>query len=405
MKIREAASLVNFRMPTGRSQERKLAATHTVADVARIAERKLPRAVFDYVAGGADEEISLQGNGDAIREWRYLPTVLADVSVTSTAAEVLGRTYSSPIGLAPTGYTRMISPQGEIAVASSAVKAELPYVLSTMSTTSLETLAQATPDADRWFQLYVWKDRDLTTQLIERAGEQGYGVLEVAVDTAVSGRRVRDVRNGFTIPPQLTLRSILDIGLKPGYWFGLMNNPMIEFANVVAQSDSDQEYTIENITKQFDPSVTWTDLAAVREQWKGKLVLKGPVGPADAKRARDLGVDGVHLSNHGGRQLDRTVAPIDLIRPVREAVGKNMGILVDSGFRHGADIATAVALGADAAFIGRPYLYGLVAAGAEGVDRVVSILKDEFLRTMQLLGVQSVSELRARGEELLLRRN
>lgn len=405
MKIREAASLVNFRMPVVSSIERKLTASHTIADITRIARRKLPRSVFDYVAGGADEELSLKGNGDAIREWRYLPAVLTDVSVTSTASEVLGRTYASPIGLAPTGYTRMISPQGEIAVASSAAKAGIPYVLSTMATTSLESLAQATPDADRWFQLYVWKDRDLTTQLIERAGEQGYDVLEVAVDTAVSGRRVRDVRNGFTIPPQLTLKSILDIGTKPGYWLGLMNNPMIEFANVAAQGDSAQEYTIENITKQFDPSVTWTDLAAVRELWKGRLVLKGPVGPTDAKRARDLGVDGVHLSNHGGRQLDRTVAPIDLIRPVRDAVGRDMDILVDSGFRHGTDIATAVALGADAAFIGRPYLYGLVAAGAEGVDRVISILKDEFLRTMQLLGVQSVTELQARGEELLLRQN
>ena len=245
----------------------------------------------------------------------------------TTATTILGHPAAAPIGFAPTGYTRMISPLGEPAVAAAAARCGLPYVLSTMATTSLEDLARdpGAGETDRWFQLYVWKDRRVTHDLIQRAADNGYRVLEIAIDTAVSGMRVRDVRNGFTIPPQLTPGSVLDIGLKPNYWMGMLRSPALEFANVsggTAGSDEPGGFTIDNISQQFDPAVSWDDIADIRERWRrGKLVVKGPLGPDDAVRAQELGVDGVHLSNHGGRQLDRTVAPIDLVAPVRAAVG------------------------------------------------------------------------------------
>jgi L-lactate dehydrogenase (cytochrome) len=402
LKIRDALGLINLRPPHPSARVRQLAACHSIEDLENLARRKLPRSVLDYVGGGADGEWSLSNNTTAIQKWSFTPRVLTDVSRTSTATEILGQPAAAPLGFAPTGYTRMISPLGEPAVAAAAARAGIPYVLSTMATTSLEDLAEGgDPNADRWFQLYIWRDRQLTRRLIDRAQASGYRVLEIAVDTAVSGLRLRDARNGFTIPPQLTLSSVLDIGTKPGYWTGMLRSPTMEFANVSSADALDGGYTIENITKQFDPSVGWSDLEEIRAQWNGKLVLKGPIGPADARRAKELGVDALHLSNHGGRQLDRAIAPIDLVRPVREAVGDSVGVLVDSGFRHGADIATAIALGADAAFVGRPYLWGLVAGGHDGLDMTARLLIDGLRRTMQLLGVATVEELRRRGPELL----
>lgn len=411
MRPAEALKLLNLTLPPMNGQKRRLAAAHTVAEMRRMAQRRLPRSVFDYVDGGANEEHSLRGNAAAIRAWRVLPRALVDVAAASTATTLWGRELSAPIGFAPTGYTRMISPLGEPAVAAAAARCGLPYALSTMATTSIEDLAAGpgAAAADLWFQLYIWKDRGVTHELIRRAGASGYRVLEIAVDTAVSGRRVRDVRNGFTIPPQLTPGSVLDIGLKPNYWVGMLRNPALEFANVAGgsatggNSSDAPAFTIENISQQFDPSVTWDDVADIRARWDGKLVLKGPLGPEDALRARELGVDGVHLSNHGGRQLDRTVAPVDLIAPVRAAVGDDFAVLVDSGFTHGDDIAVAIALGADAVFVGRAYLWGLVAAGAAGVERVGTLLSEELLRAMQLMGVTSIRELRECGTSLLRR--
>ncbi|NYF14304.1 L-lactate dehydrogenase (cytochrome) [Pseudoclavibacter sp. JAI123] len=402
MKIRDALSLIDLRLPSGDLAARQLAACHSIEDLERLARRRLPRSVLDYVNGGADHELSLAQNTDAIHRWSFTPQVLTDVAQTSTATSILGHPAAAPFGFAPTGYTRMISPLGEKAVAAAAGRAGIPYALSTMATTSLEDLAAHDAGrTDLWFQLYIWRDRRLTQQLIARASDSGYRVLEVAVDTAVSGLRLRDARNGFTIPPKLTLASVLDIGTKPKYWTGMLRSPSMEFANVSAADGPDGGYTIENITKQFDPSVQWSDLEDIRSRWDGKLVLKGPIGPADALRAADLGVDALHLSNHGGRQLDRSIAPINLVAPVRQAVGDDLGIVVDSGFRHGADIATAIALGADAAFVGRPYLWGLVAGGHAGLDTTARLFTDGLRRTMQLLGVRDVAELRRRGPELL----
>ncbi|MEV7648260.1 alpha-hydroxy acid oxidase [Arthrobacter sp. NPDC089319] len=399
MKLTEALGLVSFKVPQGSNSERALARCHTVEDLRRLAARRLPGSVLDYIDGGADAEHSLAGNIEAFARRRFTPVVLADVSSPDTAATVLGRQAAAPLGFAPTGYTRMIRPDGERAVARAAAGAGLPYVLSTMATTALEDLVTDSA-VDRWFQLYVWKDRAKTFELVRRAADAGYRVLEVAVDTAVPGNRLRDVRNGFTIPPRLTAGSLLDIGAKPGYWTKMLRAPGLEFANL-SGGPAGAGYTIENIGAQFDPAVTWADLAQLRAAWPGKLLLKGPVGPADAVRARELGVDGVHLSNHGGRQLDRTVAPAELIAPVREAVGEDFAVVVDSGIRHGADIAIAIALGADLAMVGRPYLWALAAAGEPGVVRLAELLVGQFRRTMALLGVASTAELRRRGPQLL----
>lgn len=402
MKAADVLELVDLSLPDPNGRRRRLASAHTVEDLERIARRALPRSVYDYVAGGAEEERSLSNNGVAIRRWRFAPTALADVTNADSRTSLFGHDARAPFGFAPTGYTRMIDTTGEPAVAAAAGAAGIPYVLSTMATTSLEDLATLSPSTDRWFQLYVWKDRGLTRELVDRAQLAGYRVLEVAIDTAVAALRTRDVKSGFTIPPRLTLRSVFDIGTRPRYWWAMLRSPALQFANVASPSGSGASgYSIANITRQFDPGVTWSDLEEIRSHWHGPLVLKGPIGPADALRARDLGIDGVHLSNHGGRQLDRAVAPIDLVRPVRESVGPGMSVFVDSGFTHGADVATAIALGADAAFLGRAYLWGLAAGGRPGVDRVARIVHQELLRTMQLLGVSTIDELRGRGHELL----
>ena len=397
MNISEVRGLLRLRMPDPDGVRRRLDACVTVDDLRRLARRRLPRSVFDYVDGGADEEITLRGNVAAFRRWRFRPSVLVDVASADLRTSLLGAPAAAPLGFAPTGYTRMVSPIGEPAVAAAAARYGIPYVLSTMATTSLESLARGPGGAaDRWFQLYVWKDRSLTEAMVGRAAESGYRVLEIAVDTPVSGYRTRDVRNGFTIPPSVAFGALLDIGMHPGYWRRMLGAPALAFANVGGSGGS-----IASITDQFDPSVSWPELSRIRELWPGELVLKGPIGPEDAARAVSLGVDGVHLSNHGGRQLDRTIAPVDLVAPVRAAIGDTPAILVDSGVRHGADIATAVALGADAAFVGRAYLYGLAAGGHEGVLKAAALLTTQLRRTMQLLGVTSIGELRSAGPDLL----
>lgn len=403
MRIRDVRELIQLKPIDLDRRRRRLAAAHTTEDFRLLARRALPRSVFDYVDGGADEEASLRANVEAFRRRRFVPRSLVDVSAPDLGCKILGRAVSAPLGLAPTGYTRMISTAGEPAVVTAAAAAGLPYVLSTMATTSLEDLAAAAPTAERWFQLYVWKDRALTGRLVRRAAEAGYSVLEIAVDTAVSGFRVRDVRNGLTIPPALTLAGLVDIGMRPGYWTSMLRHPALRFANVGSDgTDGSSGYTIENITSQFDPAVTWDDVARIRDQWPGRLVIKGPIGERDAVRARELGLDGVHLSNHGGRQLDRCIAPVDLVPRVRSAVGEDFSVLVDSGVRHGADIATALALGADACFVGRPYLWALAAGGHQGVARLLRILTDQLRRTMQLLGVTSIEQLRREGPALIV---
>ena len=387
-----------------RSSARRLRACHDIDDLRRVARRTTPRAVFDYVDGGADEELSLARNERAFRKWEFVPRSLVDVEQVDTRATLFERGLPAPLVLAPTGYTRLMHPRaGELAVAAAAKQAGLPYALSTVASTSVEDIARTGHD-NLWFQLYVWRDRGMTEELIARAWESGYRVLAVSVDAAVSGRRARDVRNGLTIPPQLTLRTVAGVAVKPRYWVNLIRSPAIEFANAPADLGGRRGLTIANISAQFDPTVGWKDLERLRERWAGRLMLKGPVGVEDARRAQSLGVDGLQLSNHGGRQLDRAAAPIDTVAEVREAVGEDVTLIVDSGIRNGADLAVAIARGADAGAIGRAYLYGLMVAGEAGVAHALRLIVEEFTRTLQLLGVTSVAELRAGGRALLRRR-
>jgi L-lactate dehydrogenase (cytochrome) len=402
MKVQEMRKLVQLRKVTLDPTTRRLGACYDVFDLRLAAKRRIPRPVFDYVDGAADEELAVAANAAAFRSWRFLPRVLAGVAAADTSAPVLGATLPVPLLLGPAGYTRMLHPDGEIGAARSALRHGLPYTLSTMASTGIEELrsgVSAVPGGDLWFQLYLTKDRVRAFDLVSRAADNGYSTLVVTVDTIVAGNRVRDLRNGLSIPPALTLSTVASVALKPSYWYHLLAGPALDYANFAGGAPT----TVMKTADFFDADLNWSDISDLRSRWAGKLLLKGPVGPADARRALELGVDGVQLSNHGGRQLDRTVAPVDLIAPVREAVGPSFTILVDSGVRHGADVAVALALGADAAVLGRAYLYGLMAGGSAGVDRAVDLISRQFRSTMQFLGVTSVAELRKHGLSLLTR--
>ena len=417
MRLTEARELVRLQPPELDPVKRVIARCHSVEDLRQAARRRLPRAVFDYVDGGADAERTLMANRTALQRWAFQPQILHDVSAPDLSIELFGRRLMAPLGLAPTGYTRMVNPAGETAVATASAPTGLPYGLSTVGSTSIEDLA-ATGHPRLWFQLYTLRDRGFTRSLLERAGRAGYEVLEVSVDTHVAGYRARDVRNGLTIPPQLRVRTVMDIGRHLGYWTTMLRSPMLTFPNMrpvgggaVAggggngRGSSHRGESVADISSRFDPSLDWDDLHQLRQWWPGPLLLKGPIGPNDASRAIEAGVDGLHLSNHGGRQLDGTVATIDLVRPVRDAVGDRAVIVMDSGVRHGGDMAVALARGADLCMIGRPYLYGLAAAGPAGVRRAIDLLVDQFRRTLQLLGVASVAELRQHADQLVVERS
>ncbi|HEX6054340.1 MAG TPA: alpha-hydroxy acid oxidase [Intrasporangium sp.] len=403
MRPGEVLSLVRPRAPRLPTTATALARCLTVEDVRALALRRWPREVRDYVEGGADGEATLGRNPAAYGEYDLLPSTLRDVAHVDTHATLLGCAATIPAALAPTGYTRMMHGDGELAVARAAATAGLPYTLSTMATTSIEDVA-ASGLGDRWFQLYVWKDRGLVRELVSRAEASGYRSLMVTVDTAVSGLRTRDARNGFTVPPQLSLGTLAGMARHPAWCARLLAGPPITFANIDGERGQTPSSVMELALKQFDSSVTWDDLGTIREWWPGTLTVKGLLNRGDVQRAADAGVDGVVLSNHGGRQLDRAIAPIDVLRAARDAVGDRVELLVDSGIRHGSDIALAIALGADGVLLGRPYLYGLGASGQAGVARVLEIIGSELRRTMQLLGVTSIAQLRAEGPELVRRR-
>jgi L-lactate dehydrogenase (cytochrome) len=407
MRVRDIRQIVQLRPVELDATRRRLAACHEVEDLRRVAQRRIPRPVFDYVDGAADTEITAADNIAAFRRRRFQPRVLADVADIDTSASLFGSVLPMPLLLGPTGYTRMMHPDGEIGAARAAARFGVPYTLSTMATTGIEELRDAVATApdltsaspDLWFQLYILKSRDRAHELVDRAWAAGFRTLVVTVDTVVTGNRLRDTRNGLTMPPSLSPSTVVSVGLKPGYWLKLLSGPALEYANFTGLGRVPLHHTAEF----FDPGIDWADIEALRARWPGRILVKGPLGPADARRALDVGVDGLQLSNHGGRQLDRCLPAADLIGPVREEVGSSVPVLVDSGIRNGTDIAVALALGADAVALGRAYVYGLMAGGEAGVDLALSILAKEFGTTMRLLGVTSVTDLRKRGKELLAR--
>jgi L-lactate dehydrogenase (cytochrome) len=397
VNLSEVRQSLNVRVPSLNRQTRVLGRSHSIADLRREASRALPRAIFDYLEGGADEEVTLRANNEAYRSWRFQPVTLVDVSKIDLASEIFGVKLPFPVLLAPTGYTRLFHPRGELEVAVAVQKLGIPYVVSTVATTAVEKVASVLAPPP-WLQLYLLKDRELSWALLQRAWDSGVRVLEFSTDTAVSGRRNRDIGHGLTIPPRVGLVEVADIARRPRYWTGMLGSPGLEFANIRGRESGQ---SIREITAQFDSGLTWQSLGEVRERWPGKILLKGPIGPNDARHALECGVDGIHLSNHGGRQLDRCEPPVDAITSVRQAIGVDVPLIVDSGVRHGMDIAVALALGADAVAVGRPYLYGLSAAGASGVIHALNLLREELERTIQLIGVTSVRELRERAGEVL----
>lgn len=386
---KELAPLMRFKKPELNAKKRRLQGALTIHDLRAIAQRRTPKAPFDYTEGAAEAELSLARARQAFDDIQFNPAILRDVSQVDTGWDVLGKRVELPFGIAPTGFTRMMHTEGEIAGATAAAAAGIPFSLSTMGTTSIEGVRDAAPDGRNWFQLYMWKDRERSMQLVERAAAAGYDTLLVTVDVPVAGARLRDKRNGFSIPPALTVGTIVNAIPRPWWWWDFLTTEPLAFASLSSWNGTVGEL----LDAMFDPTVTYDDLKWIKEQWPGKLIVKGVQTVDDAKRLAKLGVDGITLSNHGGRQLDRAPIPFHLLPEVVREVGKDTEVHLDTGIMSGADIVASVALGARFTLIGRAYLYGLMAGGREGVDRTIEILGSQVARTMRLLGVKSLHEL------------
>jgi L-lactate dehydrogenase (cytochrome) len=369
--------------------ERRLAGAASIPDLRLLARRRAPRAVFDYTDGAADEEVSLRRSRQAYARVEFNPTVLRDVSVVDKSTTILGKRVAAPIVFAPTGFTRMVHTEGEPAVARVAARMGIPYVLSTMGTTSIERLADAAPGGSKWFQLYLWRDRQASRDFVTRAWESGYEALVLTVDTPIAGPRLRDVRNGLTIPPSLSLRTFAEGALHPRWWFDLITTETLEFASLNRFDGTVAELA----ARMFDPAATIADLSWLRSAWDGPLIVKGIQTVADARAVVDAGATAVIVSNHGGRQLDRAPTPLEVLPAVVDAVGDRAEVYVDGGIMSGGDIVAAVAFGARAALLGRAYLYGLMAGGERGVQRAGEILQQELTSTLALLGVTRISDL------------
>jgi L-lactate dehydrogenase (cytochrome) len=371
---------------------RRLSKALTIEDLRTLAKRRTPRAAFDYTDGAAEEELSLSRARQAFRDIEFHPTILRDVAAVDTGRQVLGDRVELPFGIAPTGFTRLMQTEGELAGARVAARHGIPFSLSTLGTSSIEEVRAANPNGRNWFQLYMWKDRDRSMALVERAAAAGYDTLLVTVDVPVAGARLRDTRNGMSIPPTLTLRTVLDAAPHLRWWFDLLSTEPLSFASLDRWPGTVAEY----LDTTFDPTVTFDDLAWIKSQWPNKLVVKGIQTLDDARAVAELGVDGLVLSNHGGRQLDRAPVPFHLLPSVARELGGSCEILLDTGIMSGADIVAAVALGARFTLVGRAYLYGLMAGGEAGVERAMEILSSQVNRTMRLLGVTSLDELAPR---------
>ena len=385
----DLAPLMQFKKPEFDATKRRLDKALTIEDLRRIAKRRTPRAAFDYTDGSAEAELSIARARQAFSDVEFHPAILRDVSKVSTGWDVLGAPVAMPFGIAPTGFTRMMHTEGEIAGAHAAARAGIPFSLSTMGTTAIEDVKAANPLGRNWFQLYMWKDRDRSMALVERAVAAGYDTLLVTVDVPVAGARLRDKRNGMSIPPALTMRTIANALPRPQWWIDFLTTEPLAFASLDRWSGT----VAELLDTMFDPTVTFEDLAWIKSQWPGKVVVKGVQTVADARAVADLGVDAVLLSNHGGRQLDRAPIPFHLLPEVVAEVGKDVEVHLDTGIMSGADVVAAIAMGARFTLIGRAYLYGLMAGGEAGVDRAIEILSGQVERTMRLLGVTSLEEL------------
>ena len=386
---KDLAQLMRFKAPVWNARERRLNDALTIYDLRDIAHRRTPQAPFDYTDGSADQEISLARARQAFEDIEFQPRILRDVSDLDLSSTVLGKKVAMPFGIAPTGFTRMMHAEGEIAGSQAAEAAGIPFSLSTMGTRSIEEVAAAAPNGRNWFQLYMWKDREKSMALVERAEAAGFDTLLLTVDVPVAGARLRDKRNGMTIPPALTLKTITNALPRPEWWINFLTTEPLAFASLGSWNGT----VAELLDQMFDPTVTFEDLKWIRTQWKGNLVVKGIQNVEDAKLAVKAGADAVILSNHGGRQLDRAPIPFHLLPETVREIGKDAEVHVDTGIMHGQDIVACIAKGAKFTLIGRAYLYGLMAGGREGVDKTIDILGTQMTRTMKLLGARSLEEL------------
>jgi len=380
--------------------QRRLASAANVDDLRAIAKRRLPAGVFDYIDGAAEDESAMSRNASRFRDRTLVPRVLRDVEQIDTSTNILGQPASMPLIVAPTGFPRIAHPEGELATARAAARAEIPFSLSTMGTRSIEEVASVS-SGRKWFQVYVWRDRELTRDMLERCRESGFEALYITVDTAVLGRRERDVRRGMTLPPKLGLDTFVDGVRRPEWVLDFLRSDPIVFSNVAVSTarlsngtaDGSSAVSLADyINSQFDPRLSWEDVAWIRSVWDGPVILKGIQSVADARIAAAEGIDAIALSNHGGRQLDSSPAIIDLVAPVADAVGGSIEIYCDGGVRRGSDVLKAVALGADACMIGRPHLYALAAGGEAGVDHVLDFFQGGLEQTMALAGVASIAD-------------
>jgi len=366
-----------------------------IEDLRKIARKKLPKPLFNYIDGGADDETNVRGNTHAFDSVRLVPEYLVDVAEIDTSTKVLGREISMPLFLAPTGMTRLFHHDGETAVSKAAAAASTYYSLSTVGATSIEDVAAAC-DGPKCFQIYVMKDRGITREFIQRCKDANYDSLMLTVDIPVAGNRERELRYGFSMPPKLNLAGIAGFAARPGWVYRALTHPKAILANVahkIPEGSSQSTSLIEYIASQFDPSVTWNDLEWMIAEWGGPFAIKGILSPADARKAVDRGVSAIMVSNHGGRQLDGALSAFDALGPIVDEVGGECEIICDGGIRRGTHVLKALASGATACSMGRPYLYGLAAGGQAGVNKALELLRAEIVRGMGLIGCRNISEI------------
>ena len=371
-----------------------LSGCHSIADLRRAAKRRLPKAVFDYMDGAAEDEVTRYYNQADFGRYELLPRFLVDVKNVDMSTSVLGANIGVPFILAPTGMSRLFHHTGEKAVARAAHKARTMYSLSSVATTSIEDVASVSK-GPKMLQLYVWRDREILKDFIQRAKASGYTALCLTVDLPMAGQRERDLKNGFTVPPQIKLSNILDTMLRPDWLCDFLTSPRMMLENVRdhAAAAGDLFSVIDYTTAQFDPSLTWDDMAWMIQEWGGPFAIKGILSLDDARRAVETGVSALILSNHGGRQLDHAASPISVLPEIADALGDRVEIILDGGIRRGTDVIKALSLGATAVMIGRAYLFGLGAGGEAGVDRALQLLSAEIKRNLMLLGCASVKQL------------
>ena len=407
VRLSDIRALVTVQGPPTTVSERLSRKYFSVEDMRRAAGRRLPRSVFDYLEGGAEDEVSMRRNRTSFDDWTFVPR-WGSVADLDLGSRLLGGPTAMPLTLSPTGGTRLFHPHGEIGAARAARAAGIPYGLAHLSTTTMESVSGATPGLRRWFNLEPMTDKGALQAVLDRVERAGYEALLVNVDCRAIGHRERDHRNGFTAPPSLKPRTLVEGALHPAWSLGFLTQDAIAFPNLDAtipegRLASSPAMWRTLLAGSYEPT-DWSDIADLRDRWAGPIVLKGCVNPRDAVTAADLGIDAIQVSNHGGRQLDHMASPLDVLPDIVRATAGRVEIIVDGGIRRGSDVVKAIALGATACAIGRPYLYGLSVAGEAGVAHVLRLFREEMTRTMALLGVTTVDELRDRGPELLRHR-